>query len=308
MSQRSAANRVQFDFEAEFLNGGGLQGQGFRLDIPGDDIDDDALAQYIIRDLRLLMVGKLSIRNKQIVNEPHKRPDSVPAEPEDGSQPVCIDLSHIIEDGMITYKGLPAPLICDHLSRAQSRQLYAPGTEFQIGKITMVANTGTYLDSPFHRFADGADISQLTLSSLTHLDAVVVRATELNARAIPHHAFAPLDVRGKAVLIHTGWDAHWRTDQYFEGHPYLTAEAATYLRREGAVLVGIDSYNIDDTGDLHRPAHTVLLGAGIPIVEHMCGLQQLPAAGFRFSAVPPRIAGMGTFPVRAYATLQARGR
>ncbi|HEY5810739.1 MAG TPA: cyclase family protein [Povalibacter sp.] len=304
MNEPSAAKRVQFDFEAEFLNGGGLQGQEFRLDIPGDDIEDHALAEYLIRDLRLLMVGKLTILNKQILSEPHKRTDIRAQRYTSDNQPRCIDLSHTIEDGMVTYKGLPAPLICDHLSRAQSRQLYAVGTEFQIGKITMVANTGTYLDSPFHRFADGDDISQLTLPSLTHLDAVVVRATGLNQRALSHHAFVPFDVRGKAVLVHTGWDVHWRTDQYFENHPYLTADAAEYLQRAGAVLVGIDSYNIDDIGDLRRPVHTTLLGAGIPIVEHLCGLQQLPTEGLRFSAVPPKVAGMGTFPVRAYATLQ----
>ena len=214
-----------------------------------------------------------------------------------------IELSHTVEDGMITYKGLPAPLICDHLSRLQSRQLYAAGTEFQIGKITMVANTGTYIDSPFHRFEHGVDIAGLSLQSIAELAGVVIRATQRSSRAISRQAFAALDVAGKAVLIHTGWAAHWRTDQYFEGHPFLTRDAAEYLRDAGAALVGIDSYNIDDIADGQRPVHTALLGAGIPIVEHMRGLDQLPDTGFRFSAVPPRIKGMGTFPVRAYATL-----
>jgi kynurenine formamidase len=295
----STQRRVQFDFDVEFLNGGGLQGQGFRLDIDGDGIDDRALADYLVRDLRLLMVGRVAILNKKILVEPHKRSA---ARAEDGDTERRIDLSHTIEDGMITYKGLPAPLICDHLSRADSRALYAEGTEFQIGRITMVSNTGTYLDTPFHRFADGSDLSEMNLGVLAGLDAVLVRLTGMAGRSIPREAFTALDVRGRAVLVHTGWDAHWRTDQYFEGHPFLTEDAANWLKNQGAKLVGIDSYNIDDTGDRRRPVHTSLLGAGIPIVEHLCGLQQLPASGFRFSAVPPKIKGMGTFPVRAFAT------
>lgn len=204
---------------------------------------------------------------------------------------------------MITYKGLPGPEITDHLSREQSRAHYAPGTEFQIGKLLMVANTGTYLDAPSHRFADGADLAALDLISLADLPAVIIRATQRNGRAISRAAIADLDVRGKAVLVHTGWDAHWRTDQYFENHPFLTEDAATHLAQAGAVLVGIDSFNIDDTADKRRPVHTTLLRAGIPIIEHMCGLDRVPDAEFRLSAVPVKVKGMGTFPVRAYATL-----
>jgi arylformamidase len=215
-----------------------------------------------------------------------------------------VDLSHTIEDGMITYRGLPAPVISDHLSREQSRASYARGTEFQIGKITMVANTGTYLDSPSHRFGDGADLAGLELGSLADLPTVLIRVTRRQERAIPRSAFADVAVRGKAVLVHTGWDVHWRTERYFEGHPFLTEDAAAHLRDSGAVLVGIDSFNIDDTDAKHRPVHTILLGAGIPIVEHMCGLERLPASGFRFSAVPVKVKGMGTFPVRAYAVLE----
>jgi len=296
--------RVQFDFEIEFLNGGGIQGQGFRLDIEGDDIADAALAQYIVKDLRLLMVGRVLIKNKIVIAEPHKRSNVPVTDPASNVPATLIDLSHTIEDGMITYKGLPAPLICDHLSREQSRQLYAEGTEFQIGKITMVSNTGTYIDSPFHRFADGADLAGLSLSSLVDLDTVVVHATGMSGRGIPAEAFGALDVSNKAVLVHTGWARHWRTDRYFENHPYLTAAAAEYLKNAGARLVGIDSYNIDDTADGRRPVHTVLLRAGIPIVEHMCGLERLPASGAHFTAVPPKVSGMGTFPVRAFATLK----
>ena len=290
----SDEKRIQFDFAVTFLNGGGLQGHDFRLDIPGDDIGDDELAEYLVRDLRLLMVQQVRITNKRIIVEPHKR----------GAGARHIDLSHIVEDGMITYKGLPAPIICDYLSREDSRANYAAGTEFQIGKIDMVANTGTYLDSPFHRFANGHDLAELDLASLANLDAVLIRVTGSGERAISRAAFAAVDVRGRAVLAHTGWDRHWRTDQYFEGHPFLTEDAATYLRDEGAALVGIDSYNIDDTANLSRPAHTILLGADIPIVEHLRGLEQLPIVGFRFTAVPPKVRGMGTFPVRAFATLK----
>ena len=213
-----------------------------------------------------------------------------------------LDLSHTVEDGMITYKGLPAPLICDYLSREQSRAVYAPGTEFQIGKIEMVGNTGTYLDSPFHRYADGKDLSELDLDQLANLEGLVVRVDPA-LRAIDRDAFAGLDVRGKAVLIHTGWSRHWRSDQYFEVHPFVTAAAAQWLAEAGAALVGIDSFNIDDTADLARPAHSALLGAEIPIVEHMRGLDELPDRGFRFFAVPVKIKGFGTFPVRAFALL-----
>lgn len=240
--------RVKFDFEVDFLNSGGVQGQDFRLDIDGEGI---------------------------------------------------------IESGMITYRGLPAPVVWDFLSREASRGRYTDGTEFHIGRIDeMVANTGTYADSPFHRFAEGADVAELALSSLADLPGVVVRVAGMEGRRIDRAVFAPVDVAGKAVLVHTGWDAHWRTDRYFEGPPFLTEAAARHLRDAGAALVGIDSLNIDDTDDLRRPVHTTLLGAGIPIVEHLRGLEQLPITGFHFSAVPAKVQGMGTFPVRAYATLQ----
>ena len=213
-----------------------------------------------------------------------------------------IDLSHEVEHGMITYKGLPAPIICDFLSREDSRKHYAEGTEFNIGKIELVANTGTYVDSPFHRFADGIDLSELPLESLVDLEGIVVHAREFE-RAIPAEAFQGLDVKGKAVLIRTDWARHWRTDQYFEGHPFLTREAAQYLADSGVAFVGIDTYNIDDTTDGTRPAHTILLGSRIPICEHMCGLENLPDHGFRFHAAPVKVKAFGTFPVRAYAVL-----
>lgn len=214
-----------------------------------------------------------------------------------------IDVSHVVEHGMVTYKGLPAPVICDFLSREASRKTYAEGTEFQIGRIEMVANTGTYLDTPFHRYAEGKDLSQILLSSVANLDAIVVRTGTSGPRGVSVDAFRSLDVKEKAILIHTGWDQHWRTDQYFEGHPFLTKQASQFLADSGAALVGIDSYNIDDTADLTRPAHSILLGAEIPIVEHLCNLQALPDAGFLFFAVPVKVQGMGTFPVRAFGLI-----
>jgi arylformamidase len=214
-----------------------------------------------------------------------------------------IDLSHTVESGMITYKGLPAPLICDHLSREQSRSIYSPGTEFQIGRIDMVANTGTYLDTPFHRYADGIDLSGLALEAISDLPGIVVHASGATGRAVDRAELVGLEVRGRAVLVHTGWSRHWRTDQYFEGYPFLTERAAIYLRDAGAALVGIDSHNIDDTRTGERPVHSTLLRAGIPIVEHMTNLDALPAREFRFTAVPPKVRGMGTFPVRAHARI-----
>ena len=213
---------------------------------------------------------------------------------------MLVDVSHDVEHGMITYKGLPAPLICDFLSRDQSRSNYAPGTEFHIGKIEMVANTGTYLDSPFHRYAHGKDLAQVPLERLANLDAQVIRIDPRHGRAIDRGLFTDYDLRGKAVLVQTGWDRHWRTDQYFEGHPYMTRDAAEHLVRVGATLVGIDSLNIDDTADLSRPVHSILLASEIPIVEHLRRLDQLPDDRFRFFAVPVKVQGMGTFPVRAF--------
>jgi arylformamidase len=213
-----------------------------------------------------------------------------------------IDLSHTVEHGMITYKGLPAPIICDFLSREDSRKHYAAGTEFNIGKIEMVANTGTYVDSPFHRFADGIDLSELPLESLADLEGIVVHATDLG-RSITAKAFSGVDLKGKAVLVHTDWSRHWRADRYFEGHPFLTKDAVELLVERGARFVGIDTYNIDDTSDGARPAHTTLLGNKIPICEHMCGLELLPDSGFRFHAAPVKVKAFGTFPVRAYAVV-----
>ncbi|HVF55646.1 MAG TPA: cyclase family protein [Pyrinomonadaceae bacterium] len=215
-----------------------------------------------------------------------------------------IDLSHSIEDGMTTYRGLPPPRITEHLGREESRKFYAAGTEFHIGRIEMVANTGTYLDSPFHRYADGEDLSELPLASLANLEALTVRVPKENGRRIDSNFFRGLELRGRAVLVHTGWASRWGTENYFEGHPYLSADAAAHLADAGATLVGIDSYNIDDTADLARPAHSILLRAAVPVVEHLCNLESLPAGGYRFFAVPVKIRGFGTFPVRAFGLIE----
>jgi kynurenine formamidase len=216
-----------------------------------------------------------------------------------------IDLSHTIEDGLVTYPGLPAPVIDEAVTRAASRARYAPGTEFSIGRITMVGNTGTYLDMPFHRFADGADIAALALESCVELPGLLVRMAASDERAVTVEHLAGRDVRGRAVLLHTGWDRHWTTERYALDAPFLSGPGAQWLADQGVALVGIDSINIDDTADAARPAHTVLLAAGVPIVEHLTGLDQLPESGFRFTAVPPRVRGIGTWPVRAFATVEA---
>lgn len=215
-----------------------------------------------------------------------------------------IDVSHTIEPGMITYKGLPAPVICDFLSYEESRAHYVEGTVFAIHRIDMVGNTGTYLDAPRHRYPGRTDIAGLALESVAHLPGLVVRADLASGRAIGPEAFVGRDLRGMAVLVRTGWDRHWRTDRYFEGHPFLTRRAAEHLRDAGVALLGIDSLNVDDTDDGTRPVHSVVLGAGVPIVEHLCNLDALPEEGFRFFATPVKVSGCGTFPVRAFALVQ----
>ena len=214
-----------------------------------------------------------------------------------------VDVSHSIEHGMVTYKGLPVPIISDHMSREESKGRYGPDVEFQIGKIEMVANTGTYIDSPFHRYSRGKDLAHLELRAIANLDGVVVRL-EPGGPEITEQAFSGIEVKDKAVLLHTSWDRHWRTDEYASGnHTFLTESGATYLAKSGAALVGIDSFNIDGTKDMNRPAHTILLGHDIPIVEHLCGLSELPDSGFKFFAVPPKVLQFGSFPIRAFAII-----
>ncbi|MEV4488857.1 cyclase family protein [Micromonospora coxensis] len=303
-------HRAQFDAEITFANGGGLRTDGFRLDIAGREISDDDLAALLVRHLGLLMVGEVRISNKTIVEEPHKGGRGVagPAAGSGSGDRRLVELSHVIADGTTTLPGWPAPRITEWLTREASRANYAPGTEFQVGRIDMIANTGTYLDTPAHRYADGADLTGVPLDRLADLPGVVVRVPA-GTRAVDRLLLAPYDVAGRAVLLHTGWSAHFGTDRYGAPEaPYLTGDGARALAEAGATLVGIDSINIDDMGPAargERPAHSTLLAAGIPIVEHLTGLDALPPDGFRFTAAPPRVAGMGTFPVRAFATVDA---
>ena len=222
---------------------------------------------------------------------------------------MLIDLSHAVEHGMITYKGLPGPVISDHLSRESSRSIYEAGTEFQIGKIEMVANTGTYLDSPFHRYPEGKDLSQLPLESLADLEGIVVRCLtsgiDPNQREIPSDVLENTSLSNKAVLFNTGWAQHWRTQKYSDGtHPFLSVATVDLLLKAKPALVGIDSFNIDNTSTGQRPVHSILLDAEIPIVEHLCNLDNLPDSNFRFFAVPVKVKAFGTFPVRAFALVK----
>lgn len=215
-----------------------------------------------------------------------------------------VDLSQTISSGLVTYPGLPAPTITPHLTREDSRSHYAPGTEFAIDIITMVGNTGTYLDSPFHRYPDGKDLSEIDINNLVGLPAKVFYLNDAIARGIPAETFKDQDLKGCAVLLHTGWARHFGTAQYGKEAPFLTELGAQYLVEAGVKLVGIDSVNIDDTqSGGYRPAHSLLLKAGILVVEHLTNLDQVPAQGARFTAVPPKVKGFGTFPVRAFAEI-----
>ena len=289
--------RAEFDATVVFSAGGGLHAQAFKVDVPHADPTEAQIAALFVAACRLSDVALVELRNVRVFAEPHL---GIPAGPAQEPPRRWVELSHVIAEGLVTLPGLPAPAFTPHLTREASRDVYAPGTEFAIDLITMVGNTGTYLDSPFHRYADGKDLSQLELESLANLDCVVVRATSRSQRAISDLP-GDVELRGKAVLFHTGWDAYWRTDEYFEGHPYLTGELAQRLVEAGAALVGIDSLNIDNTENGERPVHSTLLGADIPIVEHLRGLGALPDRGARFYAVPVKVKGMGTFPVRAFA-------
>ncbi|WP_446218374.1 cyclase family protein [Micromonospora sp. IBHARD004] len=297
--------RARFDAEVDFANGGGLRTEGFRLDIPGPEISDDDLGILFVRHLGLLMVADVRITEKTIIKEPHKGGRGVVTGAPTGRR--LVELSHVIRDGMTTLPGWPAPRITEWLTREASRANYAPGTEFHVARVDMIANTGTYLDTPAHRWADGPDLTGTPLDRLADLPGLVVRVPA-GTRAVDPLLLAPYEVAGRAVLLHTGWDAHFGTDRYAGPEaPYLTGDAARALVDAGAALVGIDSINIDDMSPAaagERPAHSALLAAGVPIVEHLTGLDALPPTGFRFTAAPPRVAGMGTFPVRAFGVVE----
>ncbi|MFD0820658.1 cyclase family protein [Micromonospora zhanjiangensis] len=294
--------RAVFDAEVSFLNDGGLQVQGFRLDLPGPGVTDDELADLLVSHLGLLMVERVRFTRREVVAEPHKGSRGVSAVDRRPAAGRLVELNHVVTAGMTTYPGLPGPEITPHLTREQSRAHYAPGVEFAIDRISMVGNTGTYLDSPYHRYADGVDLAGLPLAAVADLPAVVVRLADSGRRDIGPSALAALDVAGAAVLLHTGWDRHWGTEAYGDPAPFLTEAGARMLVDAGAVLVGIDSVNIDDAhaGGV-RPAHSILLAAGVPVLEHLAGLADLPVTGARLHAAPPRVRDFGTFPVRAYA-------
>ena len=302
-------HRAVVDAVIGFTNGGDVTVRGFRLDVPGPDVAGDQVGALLVAHLGLLMVGRVDVERLEIVEEGHKggRPTEAAGAPEAPAARRVVDLAHPITEGMVTYPGIPAPTLGTHLSFDDAAAVYAPGTEFTIGMITLSSNTGTYLDTPAHRYRDGDDLAAVPIERLVDLDGVVVRVadglTGDGPPAVDALAFAPFDVAGRAVLVETGHARHWGTDAYAHDHPYLTPAAADWLVEHGAALVGIDSLNIDGTHTGERPVHTRLLGAGIPVVEHLTGLDGLPPSGFRFSAPPPKVAGLGTFTVRAFAVV-----
>ncbi|GAA4153177.1 cyclase family protein [Leifsonia shinshuensis] len=296
--------RAHFDAAVSFVNGGGLTAEGFRLDVPSADVGEEEVAELFVRHLGLALVGAVELRDLRIVKEPHRgsRGVATPPAAQEAHSGRVVDLSHPIRTGLVTYPGLPAPAITPHLTREASRERYAPGTEFAMDVITMIGNTGTYLDSPYHRYADGGDLASLDLSTLVGLPAEVFHLQDAGERGIPAEVFFDRDLAGTAVLLHTGWDARFGTPAYASGAPYLTEAGAQHLADAGVTLVGIDSLNIDDTeNDGSRPAHSILLAHSIHVVEHLTRLGDLPARGARFTAAPPAVEGFGTFPVRAFA-------
>lgn len=293
--------RAHFDAVVEFANGGSLSTDGFRLDLPSPDVTEADVARLFVQHLGLALVSEVRLSGLRIVEEQHRGSRGIEAAAASPQRRV-VDLSHVIREGLVTYPGLPAPVVTPFLTREDSRATYAPGTEFAMDIITMIGNTGTYLDSPWHRYGDGADLAGLDLATLVDLRAEVFHVTDLGTRGVPASVFWDRDVRDAAVLVHTGWSRHFGTPAYGTGSPYLSAEAVEYLVSQGAALVGIDALNIDDTeSGGERPAHSGLLAAGIHVVEHLTNLDQLPARGARFTAAPPAVEGFGTFPVRAFA-------
>jgi len=307
--------RAVFDARVTFSNGGGLAAEDFRVDVSGPEVTEQQVGELFLASLGLLLADQVSIRGLRVVPEQHRGTRGGPSDPgldRASAEPDrwrYVDLSHLITDGMATYPGLPGPQITEHLTREASRASYAPGTEFAIDRISMVGNTGTYLDSPYHRYADGTDLAGLPLADLVDVPAVVVRTAGTGLRAVDVGTLAAHEVAGCAVLLHTGGDTGWGTAQYADDAPYLTEAGARWLVEHQARLVGIDAVNIDRIDAEAagtRPAHTLLLGAGVPVVEHLTGLAQLPPHGARFTAAPPRVVGFGTFPVRAYAAVPLR--
>lgn len=297
--------RAHFDASVSFVNGGGLTAEGFRLDVPSASVGEAEVAELFVRHLGLALVGAVELRELRIVAEPHRGSRGMATPSPDAPARRVVDLSHRIRAGLVTYPGLPEPVITPHLTREDSRARYAAGTEFAMDVITMIGNTGTYLDSPYHRYPDGGDLASLDLATLVGLPAEVFHLEDATERGIPASVFFDRDLAGTAVLLHTGWDTRFGTPAYASGAPYLTEAGAQHLADAGVTLVGIDSLNIDDTeSGGTRPAHSILLAHGIHVVEHLTRLGDLPARGARFTAAPPAVEGFGTFPVRAFAEIQ----
>ncbi|MGH3263709.1 MAG: cyclase family protein [Trebonia sp.] len=300
--------RASFDAVINFSNGGDLAVHGFLVDVPGPEVDEAEIAALFVTSLGLLMTDTAELSNVEVFAAPHKGTRGGPSDHANGPAAPggrLVELGHVIRAGMSTYPGLPGPRVNPYMTREASREQYAPGTEFAIDELTLVGNTGTYLDAPYHRYRDGADLSAIPLERTVDLPAVVVRVAGARQPGIDVGAVAAHDVQGKAVLLHAGDDARFGTPGYATERHFLTRAGAAWLAEHGAALVGIDGLNIDDTADGGRPAHTVLLAAGIPIVEHLTGLDRLPPTGAWFTAVPLRIEGFGTVPVRAFARLPA---
>ncbi|WP_157007680.1 cyclase family protein [Agromyces laixinhei] len=302
--------RARFDADISFVNGGGLHAEAFRLDLPSPQLTEAQIGELLVRHLGLALVGSVELSNLSVVEEAHRGSRGAGAEASAALNTAqrgrLVDLSHVISEGLVTYPGLPAPQITPHLTREASRDHYAPGTEFEIDVIAMAGNTGTYLDSPFHRYAGGGDLASLSLDTLVGIPAEVFRLTDAAERGIPAAVFFDRELAGTAVLLHTGWSRHFGRPEYAHGAPFLTEAGAQHLADVGVAIVGIDSLNIDDTeSGGTRPAHSILLAAGIHVVEHLTALAEVPVRGARFTAVPPRVAGFGTFPVRAFAEVPA---
>lgn len=309
---RTSEFRAHFDARVEFANGGSLRAEGFRLDVPTAEVDEAEVSRLFVHHLGLALVGSVHLEGLEIVEETHRGSRGTEATASASSTTTArrvVDLSHVIREGLITYPGLPAPVISPYLTREESISRYAPGTQFAMDIITMIGNTGTYLDSPFHRYDGGTDLSGLELATLVDLPTEVFHVRDVSpgspgSREIPASIFFDRELRGAAVLLDTGWSEHFGTPEYAHGAPFLGAAGTAELIRQGVALVGIDSLNIDDTeSGGERPAHSGLLAAGIHVVEHLTRLDQLPSSGARFTAAPPAVEGFGTFPVRAFALI-----
>ncbi|MCL2515191.1 MAG: cyclase family protein [Microbacteriaceae bacterium] len=304
--------RAVFDARISFVNGGGLQAEGFRLDLPSPELSEAEIARLLVQHLGLALVGEVRLDGLRIVEEQHRGSRGVAsASGAASAAPAAfrfVELSHTIREGMVTLPGIPSPVIRPHLTREQAVDRYAPGTTFVLDVIDLAGNTGTYLDTPFHRYKGGSDLAATRLETLVDLPAEVFHLTDAASRGIPAAVFFDREVRGKAVLLHTGDDVRFGEPGYVVDARFLTGEAAEYLASQGAALVGIDAQNIDDTSANargERPVHSALLAAGVHVVEHLTGLGELPARGALFTAVPPRVEGFGTFPVRAFAKVPA---